>query len=182
MNKRTLFIFFSVFLFSLQSFGTVNSIPFGMLFSQLVNVSLLAILVYFSQKKRVVSFFQIRRENFLENVRESKELKEQVQSRLGEVTQKLNEISETFDKRIEEAAENAEKSYRDQLSQARTQALYLQKTVEKNFEFESQKQLENLRKETFFKSIQMAEREIKENLFEEKQKVWNNYFISGREV
>ena len=178
MTKK---ILFSVLLFPLlfpsPAFGATSSIPMGILVSQFVNVSLLIALIYFSQRKKVVQMLKDKKENFLKSVKDSAESKKQAQSVLTEVTKKFNEMSETFDEKTEEALKNAENSYQDQVRESRTQALRLKEMVQKNFEFEIQKQVENLRKETFEKSAHLAEKEMKKNLSVEKLRAWNAHFI-----
>ncbi len=68
---------------------------------------------------------------------------------LEEVTQRLNEMSKTFDEKIKEARKNAEISHQNHVNEAKTQALRLHEAVQKNFEFKIKKQVESLRKETF---------------------------------
>ena len=173
-------IFFSVLFFSLPSFGSVDSIPVGTLISQLVNVSLLTGLIYFSQKKKVIQLFRSRKENFLENAKKSRELKEKALSVLEEITQRFNKMSETFDEKTKEAERNSEISYQNDVNEAKTQALRLHEIVQKNFEFEVKKQIESLKRETFLKSINLAEKEIKKKFSMEKLKAWNSHFISSQ--
>jgi len=173
-------LFFSVLFFSLQSFGAVDSIPVGTLISQLVNVSLLMSLIYFSQKKRVIQFFQARRKDFLENAKNSRELKSKALGVLENVTQRLNEMTETFDEKIRKARRTAEISYKNHINETKTQVLRLHEVVQKNFEFEIRKQIERLKKETFLKSINLAEKEIKKNFSIKELKTWNAHFISDQ--
>lgn len=182
MKKMIVFIFFFVLLFSLKSFGYSDSIPFEILISQLVNVSLLGILIYFSQRKRVIHFFQKKKEDFLKNVEQSRELKRQAQTHLEEITRRFDEMSDTFDKKVRDAEQNAQRAYQNQVNQAKNQALHFQEIVQRNFEFEAQKQMENLRKETFLKSTNIAESEIKGNFPPERLKAWNDHFISSQEI
>ncbi len=173
-------ILFFLLLFSSQSFGATDSIPVGTLISQLVNVSLLIALICFFQGKTVVRMLKDKRENFLKGVKDSMELKEKAQGVLAEVTERLRKMSETFDEKTREARENAQNSYQNQIKEAKAQALRLKEMVQRNFEFEIQKQVGILRKETFQKSSWLAEKEMKEKFNVEKLRAWNTHFLSGQ--
>ena len=176
-------LIFSVFLlFSVQAFGASGSVPIGTLISQWINLSLLILLIYFSQRRRVVEFFGDKKEEFLRAVEESLQSRKEAQKVLDEISEKLSQISETFDQQLEKAKEDAQKAYADQLQEARDQGSHWKQMAQVGFELQMRKQAESLKKEAFQKSIQWAQKSLKKDLRSEHFKAWNTHFINSGKV
>lgn len=163
-------------LVSTLAFAAGDGVPMGTVVSQLANLSLLVGFLFFSQRKNIAKAFAEKKANFLESVEAASQSKKQAEQKLQEVTDRLNEMKTTFGKQIEEAKKNAEESYRIQVADARNNAEKVKSLALNTIEFEVQKQVENLRVETFQKSAGMAEKKLEDNLTPDQLKAWNSRF------
>ncbi len=178
MIKVVLFIIAS--LTSSVVFAAGDGVPMGTVISQLANLSLLVGGLYFSQRKTIAKAFKEKKENFLASVEAASQSQKEAENKLNEVSERLNQMQATFKKQIEEAKKNAEEAYRMQVSDARNNAEKVKSSALNNIEFEIQKQVENLRVETFQKSAEQAEEKLEKSLTPEQLKAWHSHFTDAK--
>ena len=180
MLKQTS-LFFTVLSFSAGALASGGPIPMGTVVSQVINLSLLIGVLYFTQRKTISQAFKDKKDNFLKSVDEASASKKAAEDKLSEVSKRVDDLKNTFTTQVEEAKVNAQESYRDQLAKAKNEAMRLKESSQTNLEFEVQRQVENLRVETFKKSAGMAEKNLEKSLTPEQQKAWNNHFTAGKQ-
>ena len=155
-----------------------SDFPFWTIFSQLANVIILVALLFFTQRKTIAQAFKDKKENFLKSVSEASATKKQAQDQLSEVQNRLSDLRNTYSQQLKDAEKNAEESYRTQLADAKNEAMRIKSASQSNLEFEVQRQIENLRLETFQKSRGLAEKNLGNKLSPERLKAWNNHFVA----
>lgn len=177
MKKVVLFILVS--LTSTIVFAASEGVPMGTVISQLANLSLLVGALYFSQRKNIAKAFKEKRENFLASVEAASQSQKEAENKLQEVSARLDQMKTTFKNQIEEAKKNAQEAYRMQVADARNNAEKVKSSALNTIEFEIQKQVENLRVETFQKSAEKAEEKLEKNLTPEQLKAWHTHFTNA---
>ncbi len=168
--------FLVTLLASVQAFAAAGSVPAGTVISQLANLSILIGAIYFSQRKNIAKAFADKRESFLASVRAASNSKKEAEEKLKEVKTRVQKMQSTFDAQVAEAEKNAEESYRSQLADGKNEALRIKESAQTSLEFETQKQIETLRLETFHKSAGLAEKNLQNQMTPEQLKTWNNKF------
>ncbi len=179
--KKIKSLLFIIFVFS--PVGAVaagdGGIPVAAVISQIANITLLVGLIYFTQRKNIAAFFSEKKKAYLESVEQASLFKKQAEEKLNEVMVRLNTMTTSFDKQVVEAKKNAEEAYRDQLATAKNEAQRIKNLALSSVDFETQKQIENLRVETYTKSALQAQSKLEHKLTAEQQKAWNNHFVSA---
>ena len=179
-------VLFNIFIFTLvlmnasKVLAAGGAVPAETVISQVANLTLLILLLYFTQRKTIAQAFADKKADFLKHVEEASASKTKAEETLKEVTARVNELKTTYTQQVDEAKKNAEESYRTQLADAKNEAVRLQNMTSNTLEFEVQKQIENLRVETFKKSADMAEKNLEKNLTTDQQKVWKENFVSSK--
>lgn len=158
-----------------------GTVPTLTVYSQIINFSLLVGAIYFFQRKAIAQFFTEKKESYLKKVNDASESKLAAELKLAEVTLRVEEIERTFQEQIREAHKNADKSYHDQVEDARFDAVRIKESANLSLEMEVLKQIENLRVETYQKSAGLAERNLEKNLTPAQLSAWNDHFIQGKE-
>lgn len=179
--SRALSLFVIVFSYNNLFASSGDGVPVVTVVNQVINLSLLIALIYFTQGKTIAEVFKSKKEDFLKSVEEATASKKAAEEKFAEVSKRVDEMQNTFSQQIEEAKNNAEESYRDQLAKAKNEALRLKSASQTNLEFEIQKQVESLRLETFKKSANMAEEKLEKVLTPEQQKAWNSHFVADKQ-
>ena len=175
--NRTLFFFISLFVVE-NAFAAGDGVPHQTVFSQLSNIALLIAILYFSQRKTIAEAFRNKKEEYLANVNAASKSKKAAADKLKEVKSRVTHLTKTFDEQIEDAKRNASNSYKDQIAHAKNEALRVKSFAKTSLEFEVQKEIENLRVETFKKSVDLAEKNLESKLTPEQLKAWNSHFSS----
>jgi F-type H+-transporting ATPase subunit b len=168
----------SVLLLSSVALAAGDGVPMGTVISQLANLSLLVGGLFFATRKQISQAFADKKAAFLESVNAASKSKQEAEQKLAEVSKRLDDMKASFNSQIEEAKKNAEESYRVQVSDARNAAEKVKSMAQTSLEFEVQKQIENLRVETFQKSAEAAEKKLESSMTPEQLKVWNTRFKS----
>ena len=171
----------SFLLFSAMAYGASGDVPHETVFSQLANLSILIFLLWFTQRKAISQAFADKKANYLQSVQEASDFKNKAQKKLDEVKTRVTSMEKTFDQQVEDAKKHAEESYRSQLATAKNEAQRIMDTAAHNLEFEIQKEMENLRVETFKKSANLAEQNLEKTLSPEQLKAWNTHFVNAAE-
>lgn len=153
-----------------------GAVPAQTVVYQLANLSLLLGFLYFTQRKTIAQAFANKRAEYLENVNAASRSKEEAEAKLAEVKQRVHKMQSTFSQQIADAEKNAEESYKSQLADAKNEAVRVKDSAQTSLEFEVQKQIEQLRVETFKKSANIAEERLKEGMTPEQLKTWNEKF------
>ncbi len=173
MNK---ILFLVLTLIASTAYAAGDGVPMGTVVSQLANLSLLVGGLFFSQRKNIGKAFADQKESFLASVEAASNSKKEAEQKLQEVSQRLSEMKSSFEVQIKEAQKNAEESFRIQVSDARNNAEKLKSMAMNTIEFEIQKEVENLRVETFQKSAGLAEKKLEESLTPDQRHAWNSRF------
>lgn len=176
--KLKLILSVSILLLSSVALAAGDGIPWGTITSQLANLGLLVGGIFFATRKQISQAFADKKANFLESVNAASKSKKEAEEKLAEVTKRLEDMKSTFTTQIEDAKKNAEESFRVQVSDARNAAEKVKSMAQTSLEFEIQKQIENLRVETFQKSAEAAEKKLEGSMTPEQLKVWNARFKS----
>lgn len=155
--------------------GGGDGVP-GYVISQIVNIILLFGIIYFKFGSTIKEFFKAKREDFIESVEAASRAKAEAENKKKEVETRLSDLKSNFKKDVEEAKKNAEESYRIQITDARNEALRIEKEAETSVDGEMQKAIEGLRVEAFNKSVDMAEKNLEKKLTPDQQKAWNETF------
>ena len=153
-------LFFSV-LFSHLSTAFAASgggVPAATVISQMSNLGILIAILFVTQRKSIAKMFKDKKDEYLAQVEAASQSKKQAEEKLNEVKDRVTTLERTFGEQIEEAKTNAEESYRSQLADAKNEAVRLKSSAKTSLEFEVQREIENLRVETFHKSAGMAEK------------------------
>ncbi len=180
MNQnKALLILLALFVPTLVWSASGEGVPVSAVISQIANLSILGALIYFTQRKNVSQFFIDKKKSYLDSVEQSLRFKKEAEAKFKEVSDRLAEIKNTFDQQVKEAQKNAEDSYRDQLAQAKNEAQRINKLALASVDFETQKQIESLRREAYSKSALQAKNKLAGQLSTEQQKAWNNHFVSA---
>jgi F0F1-type ATP synthase membrane subunit b/b' len=176
--KKLIFILLIVMTSSIvfAAGGPSGHVPIGTVISQMANLTLLIAIIFFATRKTIAQALADKKASFLENVDAASKSKKEAQDKLNEVIERLTEIKNTFKEQVSEAKKNAEESYRIQIADARNSAEKLKSMTHTTLEFEIQKQVENIRIETFQKSADRAEKNMTQNLTPEQMKAWNARF------
>lgn len=180
------YLFPFVLLFALNAFGmeetfeVEDDFPAGTLISQLANITLLVGLLVFTQRKTVAQAFRNKKENFLQSVEQASAAKQEAENKLNEVKTRLTNMKSTYQSQVTDARKNADDSYKKQVENAKEEALRISTMATTSLEFEVQRQIENLRVETFKKSAGLAEKNLESKLTADQQKAWNSHFISNK--
>ncbi len=161
-----------------ETFQIEDDLPYWTILSQLANLGLLVGILFFTQRKNVAKAFAEKKQNFLDSVAAASRSQKQAEAKLKEVSDRLANMKVTFENQINEAKKNAEESYRIQVSDARNSAEKVKSMALNNIEFEVQKQVENLRVETFQKSAGIAKKNLEASMTAEQIKLWNSRFSS----
>ncbi len=157
-----------------------GGLPFWTITSQLANVAILVAIIYFTQRKNITQAFKQKRADFLERVNSASKSKQKAEALLSEVNRRLEQMKASYGQQVEEAKKNAEESYRTQVADAKNAAEKVKSMAQTSLEFEIQKQVENLRVETFQKSADLAEQKLESELTPEQLKVWNSRFSEAK--
>lgn len=161
--------------------ASAGGIPAATVFSQISNLGLLIAILYFTQRKTISKMFADKKEQFLENVNAASKSKEDAEKKLQEVKLRVEKLVSTFDSQVEEAKTNAEEAYRVQIADAKNEAIRLKSSARSSLEFEVQREIENLRLETFQRSSEIAEKNLEKDMTSEQLKAWNTHFASAKE-
>jgi F0F1-type ATP synthase membrane subunit b/b' len=179
INNRTKILILTIFSISLPLkvlAASDGSIPVGTVVSQIMNLAVLFALIYFSQRTTIAQYFKQRREDYIASLEAATLSKTQAEETLNEVSERLNRIQQTFEQQIKEAESNAEQSYQTQVKKALEESERIKNQAKTGLEFETLKQIENLRIETFRRSAEMAENDLSQNLTPEQKRAWNSHF------
>lgn len=177
---KALVLFVTTLLISDQVLASGGEgVPTETLVAQVVNLSILVLIIFFTQRKKVAESFAAKKESFLKSVDEASASKKQAEQTFREVSDRLSEMQTTYSQQVEEAKVNAEESYRSQVANAKNEAVRLKSATQTGLDFEVQRQIENLRLETFQKSADAAEKKMEQSLTPDQQKAWNNHFTAG---
>jgi len=161
---------------SASALAAGGDVPVGTVVSQLANLTLLVGGLFFFPRKGISQAFADKKAEFLENVNAASKSKKEAEEKLSEVVTRLDSMKSTFSQQIDEAKKNAEESYRIQVADARNSAEKVKSMAQTSLEFEVQKQVENLRVETFQKSAEAAEKNLEGSMTEDQLKTWNTRF------
>lgn len=179
MKAKMALLFTCILLVSSRAFAAGGEgVPYGTVISQLANLSLLVLILFFFTRKMITQAFADKKAQFLEHVNAASKSKKEAEDVLADISGRLQEMKSTFNSQLEEAKSNAEESYRVQVSDARNAAEKIKNMTQTSLEFEIQKQIENLRVETFQKSADVAEKQMESSMTPEQLKVWNTRFKS----
>jgi F-type H+-transporting ATPase subunit b len=182
MKIGTLLFFFLFIPSILYAASGGDGVPMGTVVSQLANLSLLVLGLYFWQRKTIAAAFADKKSSFLKSVQAASQSKQEAEQKLEEIERRLQKMKSTYDQQIAEAKKNAEESYRVQVSDARNNAEGLKNMALNSIDYEVQRQIENLRIETFQRSAGMAEEKLGSNLTPEQLKAWNSQFFITQEA
>ena len=179
--EKTIFIF--LLLISSQALaatgGGEHGVPAGTVISQIVNLGLLIALIYFWQGKAIAKAFRDKKESFLNEVAAASKSKSDAEAKMKEVEKRVQDLVRNFDKDVAEAKQNAEASYKTQVENAKAEAGRIKSSALGSLDSEVQKEIENLRLETFKKSAGLAEQKLENNLSADQQKAWNGHFAKA---
>lgn len=164
-----------------ETFKIEDDLPYWTIVSQLANVGILVSALYFTQRKNIAEAFKQKKEDYLRSVAAASDSKKEAENKLAKVSLRLKEMEASFKQQIEEAQKNAEESYRVQVADARNAAEKVKNMAQSTLEFEVQKQIENLRIETFQKSAGVAEQNLEKLLTPDQLKAWNTRFSQANE-
>ena len=153
-------------------------VPMGTVISQIANFLLLIGIVYVWQGKAISKAFADKRTSFLNAVDEASRSKREAEEKMKEVEGRVSEMKATYQTEVESAKNNAEESYRTQLADAKNEAVRIKDSALGSLESEVQKEIENLRLETYQKSVEKAEQKLGTSLSADQQKAWNKHFAS----
>lgn len=168
-------VFFSI----LVQGSSGEGVPVSSLLAQIGNLTVLLLVIYFTQRKTIVKAFAEKKENFMKSVEESLASKKLAQEKYDEVSKRLDEMKSSFARQIEEAKINSEELYLSQVEEAKKEAVRLKSMTRANLEFEIQRQVESIRIETFQKSADLAEKKLESSLTPEQIKAWNTHFVAS---
>ena len=177
--KMKFSVVFSILLLALPVWAAGDGVPAATVISQISNLGILILGLYFTQRKTIAKMFSEKKEQFLAHVEESSRFKKEAEDKLHEVTKRVTDMGESFDEQIEAAKKNAEEAYRVQLADAKNEAVRLKTSAKTSLEFEIQREIENLRIETFQKSASVAEENLSKKLTPDQMKAWNSHFAAG---
>lgn len=180
MVIRSLF-FLQILGFQSLAVAASGAVPTWTVLSQIINFSILVGGLYFFQRKSIAKFFADKREGYLKHVNSAAEAKKAAELKLAEITERVNNIEDSFKEQIKDARKNAEHSYRHQISEAQREAERVKQTANLSLEIEMLKEIESLRIETFQKSASLAESNLEKNISPEQLKAWNSHFVAGKE-
>lgn len=165
-----------------DTFQVEDDLPYWTIFSQLANVGLLVLLLYFTQRKNISQAFKKKRDEYLEHVEAASQSKKIAEQKLADVSERLQEMQGNFQQQLSEAEKHAQESYRMQVAEAHNSAEKLKSMAQSNLEFEVQREIESLRVETFKKSANLAEKNLEKKLTPDQLKVWNSRFTEAKGV
>lgn len=153
--------------------------PASTVISQLVNIGLLIVIIYFWQGKTIAQAFKDKRANFLNEVEAASRSKTEAEAKMREVENRVQELVKNYNQDVAEAKQNAEASYKKQVEVAKEEAARIKTSALDSLDSEVQKEIENLRLETFKKSVGIAEEKLGKSLSPEQQKAWNGHFAQA---
>lgn len=158
-----------------------GGVPVSAVVSQIVNISILIGLLYFTQRKMIAQYFKDKRQTYLDLVELSSKSKKEAEQTLAEISNRLEQMQTTYSAQLVEAEKNAQDSYRDQLANAKNEAERIKKMAMTTVDFEQQKMIETLRVETFALSAQKAKEELESKLTPEQKKAWTSHFVAANQ-
>ncbi len=178
-------IMFLILLLSFNAFAAeegahgIVHLPWGMIISQIANFTILILILFFTQRKKISQYFADKRAEFVNQVEAASNSKKEAQNQLQEVKARVDKLESSFDQQVEEAKKNAEESYRTQLAEAKNEAMRMKNLTQTSLEFEAQREIEKLRLEVYEKSAEIAEKDIESKMTPEQQRAWNSHFVQN---
>jgi len=144
---------------------------------QAINVSILAVILYFVLKDKVRAYYTNKRENYLRASREVAELKRQVEEQANVLRQKIKQLDQTADQSQKKAEADAREFNHKLLTEAREQAEKLKKEAEKTITAEVYRAVEGLKSELVDQAIGNSREIIQNQIKESDQKRLQSEFV-----
>lgn len=142
----------------------LEGIPYKIIITQVINISLaLVILIYFTRKK-VVDHFKVRHEGYHAEVRKAEDAKNAAEKKKREISERLKKLEDTQGNTVNQARAEAEEMKRKIIDDAKRAAKKLAEDAKRTYEYEHLKAIETLRRELLNSSIQMAEEKLKDEV------------------
>lgn len=142
-----------------------------MVFKQLVNVLILAAIIFFAARKKVKALFQQRSEDFYRQAREAAERKKALEDQKADLERRLSELKVKKEQDIQTAEIESQQFLAAEKLRAQQEAAKLDRDSEETLRAEEQKLIEKLRQEALEMSMVATEQSLGNLGGEEKAKV-----------
>ena len=134
-----------------------------------VNFGILAFILVHFGRKPVSEFFKKRTETIEKSLKEAKEARELAQKTLDEVRERLNNTDSEIEKIIESARKSGEKEKEAIIAEGERLKERIIEQAKANIDFELQKAKETIKSDAALLALEMAEKQIKEQLGQKEQ-------------
>tara|TARA_B110001454_G_scaffold219198_1_gene251533 strand:+ start:104363 stop:104926 length:564 start_codon:yes stop_codon:yes gene_type:complete len=135
-----------------------NEIP-AMVKWQVINLAILAAIIYKYGKQPAIDFFQARQTDYLKQAEKSKELFEQAEKEYQDIEQRLKTLNETAADSIEKAKKDAENMRNNMISEAQATAARIKEDARMTAKIENQKTTLKAKQDIALQSL-MAARQV----------------------
>lgn len=156
-----------------------NYIPVNTIILQCINLSLLAILLHFLVRPKLVSAFKGRKEAFLNKKRQAENQRKQAEDVKKEISEKLNAANSTYDEVISKARKEATEMKSNIISNAELQIAKIHKSAELAKRAEIEKAISEIREELLQESLDLAVERIAKNIESDDQSRLQKNFVSN---
>jgi F-type H+-transporting ATPase subunit b len=135
-----------------------------------VNFGILAFILVHFGRKPVREFFKKRTEMIEESLKESREAKELARKSLDEVQERLKNTDTEIEKMLEAARKSGEKEKEAIIAEGVKIKERILEQAKSSIEFELQRAKEKIKSDAALLALEMAEKQIKEQLGQKEQK------------
>ncbi len=129
-------------------------------FYQAINVAIfVGILVWFG-KDKVRTVFQSRLSEFHRLAQETEKARKDLEHKKADLVRRADQLQKTSQQSLQDAKQDAEKFYLEEIEKSKKQAQKIEKDVEAQIVADQQKLIEKLRVETLEMSVASAEQQM----------------------
>jgi F-type H+-transporting ATPase subunit b len=146
-----------------------------------INFAILVVVLFFAARKPLSSFFQNRTATIEASLKEAREAKELAHKTLHEVRERLKNTDREIDQIVEAARKSGEKEKEALIAEGERMKEKIIEQAKANIDFELQKAKEQIKSDAALMALELAEKQIKEQLGQKEQEALIDDYIKRLE-
>ncbi len=156
-------------------------IPWPLIFAQFFNFSVLVVLGVYFLRKRLSLYFREKREVFFKKMKTHKERAFQLEEEKKKLQSLIDKVTESFEIELEKTKKEAEKRYKNLISEGREFVHSLKKREEENRKKEEERAFQSLMQGLLNLSLKAAKESLKSLMNKEQKTRLEGEFLNRRQ-